>query len=142
MTNDEAIKLLMSMKDGIIHVFDGDRMIALEMAISALQAQDVPDTNDGDLISRQAAIEAAIKATDDWDGGYNITRANMIEKELNDLPSAEPEETCTSCLYRELDWHDEPCYSCTREGDSNHYKRRTDGQTDWCSRAERSENGG
>ena len=45
-----------------------------------------------DLIERQAAIEAAIKATDDWDGGYNITRANMIEKELNDLPSAQPEQ--------------------------------------------------
>jgi len=29
------------------------------------------------LISRQVAIDAAIKATDDWDGGYNITRANM-----------------------------------------------------------------
>ena len=100
MTNDEAIKLLMSMKDGIIHVFDGDRMIALEMAISALQAQDVPDTNDGDLISRQAAIEAAIKATDDWDGGYNITRANMIEKELNDLPSAKP-EPCEDAVSRQ-----------------------------------------
>ena len=44
-----------------------------------------------DLIERQKAIDAAIKATDDWDGGYNITRANMIEKELNDLPSAQPE---------------------------------------------------
>ena len=43
------------------------------------------------LIDRQAAIDAAIKATDDWDGGYNITRANMIEKELNDLPSAQLE---------------------------------------------------
>ena len=43
------------------------------------------------LIDRQAAIDAAIKATDDWDGGYNITRADMIEKELNDLPSAQLE---------------------------------------------------
>ena len=49
------------------------------------------------LIDRQAAIDAAIKATDDWDGGYNITRANMIEKELNDLPSAQPEQKWTPC---------------------------------------------
>lgn len=51
-----------------------------------------------DLIERQAAIEAAIKATDDWDGGYNITRANMIEKELNDLPSVQPDR-CDTCRF-------------------------------------------
>lgn len=47
-----------------------------------------------DTISRQAAIDAAIKATDDWDGGYSITRANMIEKELNNLPPAQHEKIC------------------------------------------------
>ena len=41
-----------------------------------------------DLISRQAAIEAAINAADDWDGGYSRTRADMIEVALNTVSSA------------------------------------------------------
>ena len=31
-----------------------------------------------DTISRQDARDAAIEAADEWDGGYNLTRANMI----------------------------------------------------------------
>ena len=44
-----------------------------------------------DLISRQAAIDAAIDAADDWDGGYSLSRADMIERAINNLPSAQPE---------------------------------------------------
>ena len=45
-----------------------------------------------DLISRQAAINAAIDAADDWDGGYSLSRrADMIERAINNLPSARPE---------------------------------------------------
>ena len=43
-----------------------------------------------DLISRQAAIDAAIEAADDWDGGCNIGRQKRIEKYIRRLPSAEP----------------------------------------------------
>lgn len=43
-----------------------------------------------DLISRQAAINAAIDAADDWDGGYSLSRADMIERAINNLPSARP----------------------------------------------------
>ena len=46
---------------------------------------------DGDIISRQAAINAAIDAADDWDGGYSLSRADMIERAINNLPSAQPE---------------------------------------------------
>lgn len=48
----------------------------------------------GDLIDRQAAIDAAIDAADDWDGGYggySLSRADMIERAINNLPSARPE---------------------------------------------------
>jgi len=44
-----------------------------------------------DLISRQEAIDAAIEAVDEWDGGYNLSRADMIEKAINNLPSAQRE---------------------------------------------------
>ena len=46
-----------------------------------------------DLIERQAAINAAIDAADDWDGGYSLSRqADMIERAINNLPSAQPEQ--------------------------------------------------
>ena len=44
-----------------------------------------------DLISRQAAIDAAIEAADEWDGGYDVQRAHMIEDAIKTLPSAQPE---------------------------------------------------
>ena len=43
-----------------------------------------------DLISRQQAIDAAIEAADDWDGGCNIGRQKRIEKYIKQLPSVEP----------------------------------------------------
>lgn len=42
-----------------------------------------------DLISRQAAITAAVEAADEWDGGYNHERQRIIEEALARIPSAE-----------------------------------------------------
>ena len=42
-----------------------------------------------DLISRQAAIEAAVEAADKWDGGYDYERQLIIEEALARIPSAE-----------------------------------------------------
>ena len=54
---------------------------------------DVPDKNVGDTISRQAAIDAAIDAVDEWDGGHNLKRADMIADAINNtVPSAQPEQ--------------------------------------------------
>lgn len=44
-----------------------------------------------DLISRQEAIDAAIEAADDWDGGYNKERERFIRGALEELPSVHPE---------------------------------------------------
>ena len=41
-----------------------------------------------DLISRRAAIDAAIEAADSWDGVCNIGRQKRIENYINSLPSA------------------------------------------------------
>ena len=62
MTNQEAIKRIEEhiaihkyRESHAMHIVD-----ALDLAISALQAQDVPDTNVGDMISRKAAIDALL----------------------------------------------------------------------------------
>lgn len=44
-----------------------------------------------DLISRQAAIDAAIEAADDWDGGCSKERERFIRDALEELPSSQPE---------------------------------------------------
>ena len=44
-----------------------------------------------DAISREQAIKTAIEAADDWDGGYNLTRADIIEKAIKTLPSVTPQ---------------------------------------------------
>ena len=46
-----------------------------------------------DLIERQAAIDAAIEAVDEWDGGCNLTRADIIADAINNtVPSVQPEQ--------------------------------------------------
>ena len=39
-----------------------------------------------DCVSRQAAINVAVDAVDDWDGGCNKTREEYIRKALETLP--------------------------------------------------------
>jgi hypothetical protein len=42
-----------------------------------------------DLISRTAAIEAAIDGTDDWDGGYNPERECYIIEHMANIPAVD-----------------------------------------------------
>jgi hypothetical protein len=44
-----------------------------------------------DVIYRQAAIDTAVEAADEWDGGYSRSREEMITMKLRMLPSAQPE---------------------------------------------------
>ena len=89
MTNAEAIEHLKNIK--IYSFQDGytdEAREALDMAISALQAKDVPNTNVGDTISRQAAIDL-------WEK-YHPTiavDAMQYDAELRQLPSAQPEQS-------------------------------------------------
>ncbi len=46
-----------------------------------------------DFISRQAAIEAAIEAVNEWFGAYSTVRADMIAEAINNtVPAAQPEQ--------------------------------------------------
>lgn len=75
MDNQKAIKIL---REKVFPcLITGEWKEAICMAISALQAQDAPDTN-VDTISRQAAIDA-------------MGKAKWAKERLMDLPSAQPE---------------------------------------------------
>lgn len=101
MTNEEARlnleKLLQIYDDGMID-FSIIRE-SIKVAIEALKAQDVPDTNVGDLISRREAIELANSLKDDLPDDERIADTVMAHNEgileyqtkLSLLPSAQPE---------------------------------------------------
>jgi len=42
-----------------------------------------------DLISREAAVECAIDAVDDWDGGWNPNRETVIRKYFAEVPAVD-----------------------------------------------------
>jgi len=97
MSNQEAIALLRNLEDSLDSYceLNEEGKTAFRMAIEALSCSEFP--NSSDTIYRQAAINAAIDAADDWDGGYSLSRADMIERAINNLPSARPERTCVNC---------------------------------------------
>jgi hypothetical protein len=87
------------------------RIEALGVAISALQAQDVPDTNVGSAIYKQAAIDS-LKGLPTWwadkggfYGGAQPPMTALLDPEdavsaIANLPSAQPENIrCYECKY-------------------------------------------
>jgi uncharacterized C2H2 Zn-finger protein len=68
MTNQEAISVLESInaKTDYFLINDDARAEAIDMATSALQAQDVPDTNVGSMVSRQTACEYCHEDSDGY----------------------------------------------------------------------------
>ena len=103
MTREEAIK---DIQDNILPVVGGK---SLQMAIEALKAQNVTDTNVGnnDLISRQDAIDVT------WEEPTYTDPINVLTEvrdKIKALPSAQSElhydEWCTDC--KEYD-HERHC---------------------------------
>ena len=89
MTKSEALKILYSIRLG--YWKETNAYKAMSMAISALEAQDVPDINVGDMISRKAAIDAlnSIKIYRQLDSDRYVI-SDCLNKIVN-LPSAQPE---------------------------------------------------
>lgn len=57
-----------------------------------------------DLVSKKAALDAAIEAVDEWDGGYNVDRANKIIRAMMRLPSEAPggpDNLVNDCISRQ-----------------------------------------
>ena len=142
MNNQEAIKILKIERDHMIPILLPERIEAMDMAISALQAQDVPDTNVGDVVSRQKAIDALCRrcdlaAEDDEPCTEKCNDIKILEK----LPSAQPEILrCKDCIYwweshkmckRNKDKnHNCACMDCDADFYCKYAERRTDERTD------------
>lgn len=69
-----------------------------------------------DAISRQAAINVAVDAVDDWDGGCNKTREEYIRKALETIPPVAPAERVGQWEWVQYDsnpnignWHCSEC---------------------------------
>jgi hypothetical protein len=91
-------------------VMQTKRNMALDVAISALQERDVPDTNVGDMVSKQAAIDALDDGkmfmmsiinslpenVKDEEAKIRIeticATIDIVKQTLRKLPSAQPEE--------------------------------------------------
>ena len=54
-----------------------------------------------DMITRAAAIEAAIDGADDWDGGYNSERERHIREHMAKVPAVDavPVIRCRDCCF-------------------------------------------
>lgn len=104
MTREEAIKFLNEQKEFLLKgcFWEETRMNineAFDMAIEALEA-DAPDTNVGDTISRQAAIDEVVAwLKDRMTDGKN---EKPLTERLKDLPSAQPEQLTVN-FAREMD---------------------------------------
>ena len=91
-----------------------------------------------DCISRQAAIDAALEAADDWDGGCNKSRDKYITSALIELPSAQPAQRwipCSERLPEEADCEYWVCtdtgYQCQCRWTDNVYGLSSNGEWAW-----------
>ena len=75
-----------------------------------------------DLINRQDAIEAIKSLWNNAPSAQHLSAMFDCEDAIRALPSAQPEQKCKSCRYRNLEWYEEPCDSCTMGGEGCHYK--------------------
>ena len=99
---------------------------AVDKAIEALRAQDVPDTNDGDMISKKAVLRVLT------DIAYNSCKTEGQAQVIDwaktlvcVMPSAQP-ETCEGCKHLNK-WENEveygytsPCTRCKRRTEDNY----------------------
>ena len=70
-----------------------------------------------DCISREDAIDTAIEAVDEWDGGCNTNRATMIYKAIKNLPSVTPSRSRGKWIHWTDDYKDYVTCSCCEYGE-------------------------
>ncbi len=110
MTNEEAIKKLEGFKNYLCSgnpIWDTNEVAEVfDTAIEALR-KDVPDTNVGDMVSRQAAIDALGEEPPVWyDGEDELAERNQWRRDVNAikaLPPAQPffdKDKVSDLLYR------------------------------------------
>lgn len=110
MTNEEAIEILKGIMDD-----DDNHNIAwacgasdaFEMAISALEKQDVSDTTVGDMISRSDAIDAVECAL-----AFHSYAGGIAGRAIRNLPSAQPESDCVLKEFGNCSYSETGCSDC------------------------------
>ena len=101
MTNRKAIEILREKISPCL--IAGEWKESVDAAISALQIQDVPDTNVGDTISRQAAIDAFLTELTKRERNNLLHTWSTVEVKyfavdmLEKLPSAQPTQEIIHC---------------------------------------------
>lgn len=70
-----------------------------------------------DAISRKQAIEKAIEAADEWDGGCNVEREKIITNALNELPPVNPQKAGKWIHHGDYD-----AMECSVCGEGFHYE--------------------
>ena len=111
MTKSEAISWLRGIAEHEgedVPIYEED-VEALDLAIQALESQPC------DAISREDAINTAIDAVDEWDGGCNTNRATMICKAIKKIPSVQPQQGWIPCSERLPEVGDEVLVTCADE---------------------------
>ena len=108
MTYEEAKMQIQAIPEKIWDQLSEPDREAMEMAFSALEKQIPKNSNESsltqkglDTISRQAAIDAAIKA--DMENNSNVLsekRARVIDRHISAVPSAQPEPQWIQCSER------------------------------------------
>ena len=104
MTREEAIKIIDCYDIGFYDLsgekIPADKLAdAFDMAIEALQAK-----TDGDLISRQAAIETSLEFFVEFLGdAFHENEQKELIARFQRLPSAEPKTPCKTCGYYNLE---------------------------------------
>ena len=105
---------------------------------------DVPDINVGDMISRQAAIDALLKCGDYYKGNDEAKRGvSQCVGVIYDLPSAQPKIIrCKDCKWYREGVHLSPNKFCYRLKDNSGERIGYNfADNDFCSRAERRTDG-
>ena len=95
-----------------------------------------------DLISRQAAIDAAALSAAEWDGMYVQDINGRIREALEKLPSAQPEIIrCKDCRFATLTYDGDCKYCQYLEGEFGLTDAVYFDGNDYCSHAERRADG-
>ena len=118
MTREEAVLILTRLEKGCDEYAELTNYAkeALQMALTALSAQ-----TDGDVISRQAAIDA-LKPLPTIEGLslQPLITVDDVIKVLNGLPSAQPEQTDCEYCHEDIDGYVKPieknCHAFIRFG--------------------------
>ena len=137
LTNSQSVRELYEyiQEHNLRDMWSGGIIDAIDAVIAVPSAQPEPEQNTTseqpvsdrlgvktcktctDTISRQAAINAINSAVAITPTQLDLM-CECIEK-IEKLPSA---QSCSTCRYRNLEWHEEPCDSCTQGGENCHYK--------------------